>query len=645
MKKIFLTLLAVLSILAFITACGDSTGGNPLIQPENGTGDNSTETNPTDTPSTGGGIAKSLKDRITEAKAGDIIDLGVEKLSITEGESYTISKAITIKNGDAKDGTFTVETTGAKLLNLRNINSIIADKKIQDGDLNIINCYEIDSIYVNGGGANSIHISSTTVTNLFVQKENVRVVLEAATSNEEGSNAEGQSKTATVKNVQIKTDCKLDSTDEKATFKNVQISYDVEKLILSGSANVEKILAESDETATVEIESEDVKIEKTTENVELTTPENSQIQIPSVDKIDTYYTVTVLAYPFTQGSMKLPEGFLFSFEEMIFEDAGIVLGKVKAQGKCHSGRQGLATIVHRTRGIDNGQSILIICKSRQRSPSCIQCVLLLFGDVAHEATTRPTEMQIRFYQFIGHEGISVHLHFATGNLAQEFAIAFAVVPVEGLAILEHSLGRLLGVIKGIVLLTKAILDDADVLTEFDQGLAVCSVGHSKESCDFLGISNGLGIGCVDRRQPLCKQADIVAHIHGVQICLQLLLDHTQSVFFAGGAHEAQQIVPTTVLCNVGNVLLGRSRCVLCEPLQAHAEHLSLAQATSYITGKKQSFHRQIGIFSEGPNETIEDFLLATASQCTDGCEQIQAIAVNLQICCVAGNVLCRGLQD
>ncbi|MEE0879413.1 MAG: InlB B-repeat-containing protein, partial [Treponemataceae bacterium] len=144
--------------------------------------------------------------------------------------------------------------------------------------------------------------------------------MEAATSNEEGSNAEGQSKTATVKNVQIKTDCKLDSTDEKATFKNVQISYDVEKLILSGSANVEKILAESDETATVEIESEDVKIEKTTENVELTTPENSQIQIPTVEKIDTYYTVSISAYPFAQGSMKLPEGFLFSTEEITFED-------------------------------------------------------------------------------------------------------------------------------------------------------------------------------------------------------------------------------------------------------------------------------------------------------------------------------------
>lgn len=320
MKKIFLTLLAVLSILAFITACGDSTGGNPLIQPENGTGDNSTETNPTDTPSTGGGIAKSLKDRITEAKAGDIIDLGVEKLSITEGESYTISKAITIKNGDAKDGTFTVETTGAKLLNLRNINSIIADEKIQEGNLNIVNCFEIDSIYVNGGGANSIHISSTTVSNLYVKKENVRVVLEASVETEEGSGEEGQSVTATVKNIQIKTDCKLDSTDKNAIFENVQISSDVEKVTLAGSANIDKILAETNENATVEIESAEVKIEKTSENVKLVVAENSQIQIPSVDKIDTYYTVTVLAYPFAQGSMKLPEGFLFSTEEITFED-------------------------------------------------------------------------------------------------------------------------------------------------------------------------------------------------------------------------------------------------------------------------------------------------------------------------------------
>ncbi len=268
----------------------------------------------------GGGQSKTLKQRLTEAKDGDVIDLGKENFYIEENDSYTINKAITIKNGDTKHGTFTVESTGTKLLNLKNIQSIIADEEIQEGNLNIVNCFEIDSIYVNGGGANSIHISSTTVSNLYVKKENVRVVLEASVETEEGSGEEGQSVTATVKNIQIKTDCKLDSTDKNAIFENVQISSDVEKVTLAGSANIDKILAETNENATVEIESAEVKIEKTSENVKLVVAENSQIQIPSVDKIDTYYTVTVLAYPFAQSSMKLPEGFLFSTEEITYED-------------------------------------------------------------------------------------------------------------------------------------------------------------------------------------------------------------------------------------------------------------------------------------------------------------------------------------
>lgn len=309
MKKILLSMLAILSILFLITACGDKSGDYPVDTPT------------PEKPSEGGGQSKTLKQRLTEAKDGDVIDLGKEKFYIEENDSYTIDKAITIKNGDTKHGTFTVESTGTKLLNLKNIQSIIADEEIQEGNLNIVNCFEIDSIYVNGGGANSIHISSTTVSNLYVKKENVRVVLEASVETEEGSGEEGQSVTATVKNIQIKTDCKLDSTDKNAIFENVQISSDVEKVTLAGSANIDKILAETNETATVEIESEDVKIEKTTENVELTTPENSQIQIPTVEKIDTYYTVSISASPFTQGAMDFPEGFLFSFEEMIFVDA------------------------------------------------------------------------------------------------------------------------------------------------------------------------------------------------------------------------------------------------------------------------------------------------------------------------------------
>ena len=221
----------------------------------------------------------------------------------------------------------------------------------------------------------------------------------------------------------------------------------------------------------------------------------------------------------------------------------------------------------------------------------------------------------------------MQLCFSSGYLAQECLIAFTIVAIEGFAVLEHGLGGLLGIVEGIVLHAKAILDDADALAEFYQSLAILGIAHAEVTGNPLGMQDSLSVGCVDGRQPLCQQADIVAHIHGVQICLQLLLDHTQSVFFAGGAHEAQQIVPTAILRNVRNVLLGRSRCVLCQPLQAYTKYLSFAKTTTYVTCKEQSLHRQIGIFSEGPNETIEDFLLRRTSQCADGCEQIQTIRI------------------
>lgn len=76
MKKILLSMLAVLSILFLITACGDKPGGN----------------NPPETPST-----KTLKQRINEAQDGDVINLGKEDLEIKDSDSYTIEKSITYR--------------------------------------------------------------------------------------------------------------------------------------------------------------------------------------------------------------------------------------------------------------------------------------------------------------------------------------------------------------------------------------------------------------------------------------------------------------------------------------------------------------------------------------------------------------------
>lgn len=263
----------------------------------------------------GGGIqetSKTLKQRINESKDGDVIDLGKEEIEIKDGDSYTIDKAITIKNGDAKYGTFTVESTGAKFVNLRNIESVIADEQLDDGDLDIRNCFEIDSVYVNGGGSHSIRIASTHIKNLYVAKEDVRVLLQA-----EGTNA------AKVENVQISKNCKLESEDAAAVFEQVQISADVEKVTLAGSATVQKILAETvvteestEETkAKVEIESAEVKIDATSANVELKVSENADanVKVPETQIIDKTFKVTTVVNGET-SSLAVYEGYKFNFK-------------------------------------------------------------------------------------------------------------------------------------------------------------------------------------------------------------------------------------------------------------------------------------------------------------------------------------------
>ena len=54
----------------------------------------------------------TLQSRLQSAEPGTTIDLESEKLSVTDNGSYTIDKALTIKNGDLKNATFTVKATG-----------------------------------------------------------------------------------------------------------------------------------------------------------------------------------------------------------------------------------------------------------------------------------------------------------------------------------------------------------------------------------------------------------------------------------------------------------------------------------------------------------------------------------------------------
>lgn len=162
-----------------------------------------------------------------------------EKLSVTDNGSYTIDKALTIKNGDLKNATFTVKATGVKFEKMKNISNINVAAEVGDGDFSVVNCNEIDIINVNGGGANSIHIENTTVLKLIVQKKDVRIVLK-------------NNDTTSVKNTLIFADCKLDA-ETGSSFENVIINSGVTKLELAGNVVIGKIVAQESSSATISI--------------------------------------------------------------------------------------------------------------------------------------------------------------------------------------------------------------------------------------------------------------------------------------------------------------------------------------------------------------------------------------------------------
>mgnify|MGYP002520855425 CR=1 FL=1 len=213
MKKL---LLAFCVVLALFTGCQNNASGT----------DENPSVNPTpETPS-----QTTLKQKIADAKNGSAIDLGSEELKIEENDSYTISKPLTIKNGNIKNATFVVESTKVTLENITDIKSIIVDEKVGDGDFVLKNCQTVGEIYVNGGGQNSVHIEKTTVEKLVVQKKDVRIALS-------GDNSTKIEKTL------ILEDCKLDSENKESSFGDVIVSDIVKKLELAGNTKIEKIVS------------------------------------------------------------------------------------------------------------------------------------------------------------------------------------------------------------------------------------------------------------------------------------------------------------------------------------------------------------------------------------------------------------------
>lgn len=213
MKKLLFVFCVVLALFTGCQNDASSTDEPPVVKPA------------PETP-----VKITLKQRIVAAENGSVIDLGAETLEIEENDSYTISKPLTIKNGNIKTAAFVVESTDVTLENVTNIKSIIVDEKVGDGDFNLKNCQEVGDVYVNGGGKNSVHIEKTAVEKLVVQKKDVRIALSGDNSTK-------------IKKTFIFEDCKLDSNNKDSSFGNVIVSEVVKNLELAGETKVEKIVS------------------------------------------------------------------------------------------------------------------------------------------------------------------------------------------------------------------------------------------------------------------------------------------------------------------------------------------------------------------------------------------------------------------
>lgn len=103
-------------------------------------------------------------------------DNEVDLTGISCTEDITVTRAVTIKNGDFGGKTLTVNVSGVTLENAKNVNIIVAEA-VGDGDFTVSGS-DVSSLKVLGGGANSIHVKDATISVIYIAKANVRVALE-----------------------------------------------------------------------------------------------------------------------------------------------------------------------------------------------------------------------------------------------------------------------------------------------------------------------------------------------------------------------------------------------------------------------------------------------------------------------------------
>ena len=132
---------------------------------------------------------------------------------------------------------------------------------------------------------------------------------------------------------------------------------------------------------------------------------------------------------------------------------------------------------------------------------------------------------------------------------QERLVALRIVAPEGLAVLEHRLGRLLRIIKAVVLRAQMVLDDPDAAAQTDKHLSIFRLLHPERCRQMTRRITRLARRSVDGRQPLREEGDRLFLPCGTQVFFKLRANQADSGSLQGRIEEDEQIVPATVSRN------------------------------------------------------------------------------------------------
>ncbi|MBD5404502.1 MAG: hypothetical protein HDR55_05890 [Treponema sp.] len=214
----------------------------------------------------------TLQERLASAKDGDVIDITAEGLISTENVSLPVEKAVTIKNGSAKDSVFEIKVSGVTFDGVSGVKEFTIAKAVGDGGFTVRNGDELKYLVIDGGeteSSSSIRIVSTTVESAVVGKKGVHIVLGENGSSPVSSiiSRATQSRAASrasIKKLTVNESCILESlerpSDGECGFSRVSVANGVESLTLRGSAAIEQLVVTSSESK-IFIGSTDVKIE------------------------------------------------------------------------------------------------------------------------------------------------------------------------------------------------------------------------------------------------------------------------------------------------------------------------------------------------------------------------------------------------